>query len=156
MEQWLDGSTRMDSHENEFVPVFRSHQHSPTLTVAGVCAPKVIVSDDAAAMLTPAELKTALRHEIAHVRRYDNLKKLIFRIAPFPGTAALEAAWSDQTELAADDAAVSSINEALDLASALIKVSRLGSSTAAPEISTALLHSSTALGTRVRRLFAWS
>src|SRR5208337_693379 len=155
MEQWLDGSTRMDSHENEFVPVFRSHQHSPTLTVAGVCAPKVIVSDDAASMPTPAELKTALRHEIAHVRRYDNLKKLIFRIAPFPGTAALEAAWADQTELAADDAAVSSIDEALDLASALIKVSRLGFGATA-ELSRALLHSSTALTTRIRRLFAWS
>jgi hypothetical protein len=153
MERWLDGSTPMDS--NEFVPVFRSHQHSPTLTVAGVCAPKVIVSDDAASMLTPAELNTALRHEIAHVRRYDNLKKLIFRVASFPGAAALEAAWADQTELAADDAAVSSIDEALDLASALIKVSRLGFGASA-EISRALLHSSTALTVRIRRLFAWT
>ena len=153
MERWLDGSTRMDS--SEVVPVFRSHQHSPTLTVAGVRAPKVIVSDDAASMLTPAELKTALRHEMAHVRRYDNLKKLIFRVAPFPGTAALEAAWADQTELAADDAAVSSVDEALDLASALIKVSRLGFGATA-ELSRALLHSATALTMRIRRLFAWS
>jgi len=153
MEQWLDGSTRMDA--NESVPVFRSHQHSPTLTVAGVRAPKVIVSDDAAAVLTPGELNTALRHEIAHVRRYDNLKKLIFRMASFPGTAGLEAAWADQTELAADDAAVSSLDEALDLASALIKVSRLGFGATA-EISRTLLHSSTALTMRIRRLFAWS
>jgi len=153
IEQWLDGSTRMDS--GEFVPVFRSPQHAPTLTVAGVCAPKVIVSDDAASVLSPSELQTALRHEIAHVRRYDNLKKLIFRVASFPGTAALEAAWADQTELAADDAAVSSIDDALDLASALIKVSRLGFS-AADEIGRALLHSSTALTTRIRRLFAWT
>ena len=153
MQQWLDGSTRMDSPNA--VPVFRSRQHSPTLTVAGVCAPKVIVSDDAAAVLTPAELNTALRHEIAHVRRYDNLKRLIFRVAAFPGTAALEAAWADQTELAADDAAVSSIDDALDLASALIKVSRLGIISTA-ELSRALLHSSTALGLRIRRLFAWS
>lgn len=153
IEQWLDGSTRMDS--SDAVPVFRSHQHSPTLTVAGVRAPKVIVSDDAAAVLTAAELNTALRHEIAHVRRYDNLKKLVFRVASFPGTAALEAEWADQTELAADDAAVSSIDDALDLASALIKVSRLGFRSTA-EISRALLHSSTALTLRIRRLFAWS
>jgi len=153
MEQWLDGSTRMDS--SDAVPVFRSHQNSPTLTVAGVRAPKVIVSDDAAAALTPSELNTALRHEIAHVRRYDNLKKLIFRAAAFPGTAGLEAAWADQTELAADDAAVSSIDDALDLASALIKISRLGFGATA-DISRALLHSSTALSLRIRRLFAWS
>lgn len=153
MERWLDSSTRMDS--NEIVPVFRSPRHSPTLTVAGVRTPKVIVSDDAASMLTPAELRTAIRHEIAHVRRYDNLKKLIFRVAAFPGTSALEAAWADQAELAADDAAVSSLDEALDLASALIKVSRLGFAATA-EFSRALLHSSTALSIRIRRLFAWS
>jgi len=153
MEQWLDGSTRMDLPD--CVPVFRSHQPSPTLTVAGVCAPKVIVSDDAATVLTATELRTALRHEVAHVRRYDNLKKLIFRVAAFPGAAALEAAWADQTELAADDAAVSSLDDALDLASALIKVSRLGFGATA-ELSRALLHSSTALTIRIRRLFAWS
>jgi Zn-dependent protease with chaperone function len=152
MEKWLDGSTRMNS--SAIVPVFRSHQHWPSLTVAGVRAPMVIVSDDAASMLSPSELETALRHEIAHVRRYDNLKKLIFRVAPFPGMSALEAAWAEQTELAADDAAVSSMDDALDLASALIKISRLGFG-ASVEIGHALLHSSTALATRIRRLFAW-
>ncbi len=153
IEQWLQGSIRIDSEIP--VPVFRSNQHAPTLTVAGVRAPMVIVSEDAASVLTPAELRTALRHEIAHVRRYDNLKKLIFRVAWFPGNTLLEAAWAEQTELAADDAAVSSIGDALDLASALIKVSRLGCGATA-EISTALLHSSTALTKRIRRLFAWN
>ncbi|HEX8817300.1 MAG TPA: hypothetical protein VF753_17535 [Terriglobales bacterium] len=154
IEQWLRDSTRLDSGEG--VPVFRSHRRSPTLTVAGVCAPKVIVSDEAASALTAAELRTALRHEMAHVRRYDNLKKLIFRLAMFPGTAALEAAWSEQTELAADDAAVTDIDEALDLASALIKISRLGAVSTKVEFTTALLHSSTALAMRIHRLFAWS
>jgi Zn-dependent protease with chaperone function len=154
IEQWMQGSIRIDSDMP--VPVFRSNRHSPTLTVAGVCAPKVIVSEDAASALTASELRTALRHEIAHVRRYDNLKKLIFRVAWFPGAAPLEAAWAEHTELAADDAAVSSVADALNLASALIKVSRLGYKVATPEISTALLHSSTALTTRIRRLFAWN
>jgi beta-lactamase regulating signal transducer with metallopeptidase domain len=154
IEQWMQGSIRIDSDVP--VPVFRSNRRSPTLTVAGVCAPKVIVSEDAASVLTAAELRTALLHEIAHVSRYDNLKKLIFRVAWFPGVAPLEAAWAEQTELAADDAAVSSVTDALDLASALIKVSRLGYSVATPEISTALLHSSTALTMRIRRLFAWN
>ena len=153
MDRWLNGSTRIASPDS--VPVFRSSRRSPTLTVAGVCAPKVIISEDAAAVLTPTELRTALKHEIAHVRSYDNLKKLIFRLAVFPGNAHLESAWAEQTELAADDAAVSNLFDALDLASALIKVSRLGSGPNA-ELSTALLHSSTALTTRIRRLFSWT
>ena len=152
LEQWLNGSTQIES--NGSVPVFCSRQASPTLTVAGVRDPKVIVSEATAAALSPAELKAALRHEIAHVRRYDNLKKLIFRLLVFPGTRDLERFWSEQAEMAADDAAVSSISEALDLASALIKVSKLLSPPKA-EISAALLHSSTALRKRVQRLFAW-
>jgi hypothetical protein len=153
MEGWLDGSIRIDSPDS--VPVFRSNRQSPTLTVAGVCTPKVIISEDAAAVLTPTELRTALKHEIAHVRSFDNLKKLIFRLAVFPGNSHLEAAWAEQTELAADDAAVSNMLDALDLASALIKVSRLSAGPNA-ELSTALLHSSTALTTRIRRLFSWT
>jgi Zn-dependent protease with chaperone function len=153
MEEWLNGSTRIDSPDS--IPVFRSNRKSPTLTVAGVCTPKVIISEDAAAVLTATELRTALKHEIAHIRSFDNLKKLIFRLAVFPGNSHLEAAWAEQTELAADDAAVSNMLDALDLASALIKVSRLGVVPNA-ELSTALLHSSTALTVRVRRLFAWT
>ncbi len=153
MERWLNGSIRIDSPDS--IPVFRSNRQSPTLTVAGVCAPKVIISEDAAAVLTPTELRAAIKHEIAHVRSFDNLKKLIFRLAVFPGNSHLEAAWAEQTELAADDAAVANILDALDLASALIKVSRLGVNPNA-ELSTALLHSSTALTMRVRRLFAWT
>jgi hypothetical protein len=153
MEGWLNGSIRIDSPDS--IPVFRSSRQSPNLTVAGVCAPKVIISEDAASVLTPAELRAALKHEIAHVRSFDNLKKLIFRLAVFPGNSHLEAAWAEQTELAADDAAVENVLDALDLASALIKVSRLGVVPNA-ELSTALLHSSTALTTRVRRLFAWT
>ena len=51
----------------------------------------------------------------------DNLKKLVFRFCPFPGMAGLESAWSQAAELAADDAAVSNLNDAVDLAAALVK-----------------------------------
>jgi Zn-dependent protease with chaperone function len=165
--KWLEGSTmmesstlkacEMDSQELETraaVPVFRTGNNAPTFTVAGLCAPKVLVSEAAVAALNPPELRTALRHEIAHARRYDNLKKLLFRFSTFPGMAGLENAWSEQTEMAADDAAVSSFRDALDLAAALIKVSRLGHVECC-ELTTALLHSSTALSARVQRLVAW-
>jgi beta-lactamase regulating signal transducer with metallopeptidase domain len=158
LSQWLEGSILMESEvmESNFaVPIFRTGMDGPTLTVAGVCAPKVLVSEAAVAMLNPPELRTALRHEMAHVLRYDNLKKLVFRFSVFPAMADLEHAWSEETEMAADDTAVSSFREALDLAAALIKVSRLGAIEPSGELTTALLHSSTALSTRVERLVAW-
>jgi len=156
--KWLDGSILMESQIAESgsaVPIFRTGSNAPTLTVAGVCLPKVLVSEAAVATLNAPELRTALRHEIAHALRYDNLKKLVFRFSAFPAMADLEHAWSEETEMAADDAAVSSFRDALDLAAALIKVSRLGPQPS-PELTTALLHTSTALSTRVQRLVAWN
>jgi Zn-dependent protease with chaperone function len=156
--EWLHGSILMESQITEpdsGVPIFRTGNDAPTLTVAGLCAPKVVVSDAAVATLNPPELRTALRHEIAHALRYDNLKKLVFRFSVFPGMSDLEHAWSEETEMAADDAAVSNSSDALDLAAALIKVSRLGSMESSGELTMALLHSSTALSARVHRLVTW-
>ncbi|HSY63468.1 MAG TPA: M56 family metallopeptidase [Terriglobales bacterium] len=155
---WLSGSALMESQIKESgtaVPIFRIGNDAPSLTVAGVCAPKVLVSEAAIAALTSRELRTALRHEIAHAIRYDNLRKLLFRLSAFPAMAELEHAWSEETEMAADDAAVSTFPDALDLAAALIKVSRLGSVESCGELTMALLHSSTALSARVHRLVAW-
>ena len=151
--KWLDGSTALDS--GAAVPVFRTVNDAPSLTVAGVRAPKVLVSEAAIAALTPPELRLALRHEMAHAQSCDNLKKLMFRFSAFPGTAGLERAWAEQSELAADDAAVSSVRDALDLAGALIKVSRLSTMPPQVELTTGLLHSSTALRERVERLVSW-
>ena len=156
--RWLNGSALMEPQIKESgtdVPIFRIGNDAPTLTVAGVCAPKVLVSEAAIAALTSRELRTALRHEIAHAIRYDNLRKLLFRFSVFPAMAELEHAWSEETEMAADDAAVSSFHDALDLAAALIKVSRLGPVEFSGELTMALLHSSTALSARVHRLVAW-
>jgi Zn-dependent protease with chaperone function len=153
MEQWLRDATRLDMDDS--VPVYQSRS-STSLTVVGVCAPKIIVSVGAVSVLTARELRTALRHELAHVDCYDNLKKLIFRLTTFPAIRDLEATWSEQTELAADDAAVSGVDEALDLASALIKISRLRPVMSQAEFTIALLQDSTALSTRVERLFAWN
>jgi len=157
--KWLDGSMLMESEISESgnaVPIFRTGNDAPTpLTVAGVYAPRIFVSEAAVAALNPPELRTALRHEIAHALRYDNLKKLAFRFSVFPAMADLEHAWSEETEMAADDAAVSSFQDALDLAAALIKVSRLGPMESSGELTMALLHSSTALSARVHRMLAW-
>lgn len=134
----------------------------PIMTAAGIVRPKVLFSATAESVLTANELRAALNHEIAHVRRRDNLKKLLLRFVVFPGMAGLEAAWLEATEMAADDAAVSNASEALDLAAALIKVSRLrpvelGFVEARAGLTTALVHGpALVVNARVERLIAWS
>jgi len=139
------------------VPVLRISRVVPALTAAGIFRPLVLMSDAVEAVLNASELRSALRHELAHVRRRDNLKKLLLRFVVFPGMAALEVAWSQATEIAADDAAVSTASEALDLAAALIKLSRLATFPSAPDIATTLIHATLAsVNARIERLIAWN
>ena len=118
--EWLHGATALESRCD--MPVFRTGKHTPTLTVVGVRDSKVLVSENAIAALSADELGTALRHEVAHIRSRDNLKKLLFRFSAFPGMTKLEYAWSQFAEMAADDEAVTSFRDALDLAAALISL----------------------------------
>jgi beta-lactamase regulating signal transducer with metallopeptidase domain len=130
---------------------------SPPLTAAGVFRPSVWLSRAAEFVLNARELEAALRHEIVHVRRRDNLRKLILRLVAFPGMAELESAWREATEMAADDAAVANASEALDLAAAVIKLSRLAPLETPAELTTALVHSpAESLNARVARLIAWT
>jgi len=139
------------------VPVLRISRVAPALTAAGIFRPLVLMSDAVQAVLNTSELRSALRHELAHVRRRDNLKKLLLRFVVFPGMAALEVAWLQATEIAADDAAVSTVSEALDLAAALIKLSRLAPFPSAPDNATTLIHAPLAsVNARIERLIAWN
>ena len=152
---WLREATLVDLRGK--VPVVRISPVIPALTAAGILRPRILMSGAAEFLLTEKELQTALRHELAHVRRRDNLKKLLLRLVAFPGMAGLEKAWLEASELAADDAAVFSASEALDLAAALIKLSRLAPVEAQVDLMTALVHSPTvAMNARVERLIAWS
>jgi Zn-dependent protease with chaperone function len=153
--RWTSAAQPVDSSAP--FPVLRSSQMIPAMTAAGIVRPKVLLSGAAESMLTGNELQTALNHEIAHVRRRDNLKKLLLRFVAFPGMSGLEAAWLEATEIAADDAAVSNAAEALDLAAALIKLSRLGPVEPAADLTAALVHSpASIMNARVERLIAWS
>jgi Zn-dependent protease with chaperone function len=137
--------------------VLRISPAIPAMTAAGIFRPRVLMSGVAEFLLTANELQTALNHEVEHVRRRDNLKKLLLRFVAFPGMVGLEAAWLEATEMAADDAAVSNAGEALDLAAALIKLSRLGPADARADLTAALVHSpASAMNARVERLIAWS
>jgi Zn-dependent protease with chaperone function len=139
------------------VPVLRISGSVPPMTATGIIHPRVLLSGTAEFLLTPNELQMALNHELAHVRRHDNLKKLLLRLLALPGMGALESAWVEASEMAADDAAVSNMREALDLAAALLKVSRLAQVEAPVELTAALVRTPVAaMHARVERLIEWS
>lgn len=139
------------------ISVLRIPRPIPPMSAVGIVRPRILLSSAAESMLAAEELQTALNHEMAHVRSSDNLKKLLLRFVSFPGMSGLEMAWLEAIELAADDAAVSSPTEALDLAATLIKLSRLGPVEMPVDLSAALVHSPTSImNTRVERLIAWT
>jgi Zn-dependent protease with chaperone function len=149
---WLEGSRPLTANPDSTV-TFQSGNEAPPLTLVGVRKPRVLVSESAIALLSHDELRIALKHEFQHMKSRDNLKKLIFRCCPFPGMAKLESAWSEASELAADDAAVSNQSDAVDLAAALVKLSRLVPVEAAPVCSVNFVTGS--LSQRVALLLAW-
>ena len=121
---WLEGARPLKVKADSAV-AFQSRRESPPLIIVGVLRPRIFVSESTVGLLSPEELRMALKHEQEHLKSRDNLKRLILTFCPFPGMARLEKAWSQATELAADDASVSNQRDALDLAGALVKLSRL-------------------------------
>lgn len=148
---WLRGARPLDAGVSTVT--LQSHRPTPPLTLVGFRKPTVLVSESTVALLGRDELQIALKHELAHMQAHDNLKKLIFRFCPFPGMAQLESAWSQAAEMAADDAAVSKLDDAVDLAAALVKLSRLVPIDAAPVCTVGFVTGS--IGARVKRLLAW-
>jgi len=132
------------------------HAHaSGVLAVAGVGNQKLYISTDVASALTGDELDRAIAHEMVHIRRRDNLAKLAVLLCRLPGMNSIERAWLEAVEMTADERAVSSKSEALDLASALVKVSRLRTQEL-PDLALGFAATATApLSARVARLLAW-
>jgi len=136
-------------------PALRASAGAPALILVGLRKPQVMISDAALAALSEDELRVAIRHEMGHRRSWDNLKKILISATPFPGMHRLEKAWREAAELAADDAAVGSQREALDLAAALIKLSRCSKRASEPALASGLMCGSLSITTRVERLLAW-
>jgi hypothetical protein len=136
------------------VRILKTAAGAPPLVVVGILRPKVLISASARHLLTPSELQRGIAHEAVHARHRDNLKKLFLRFSCPWGIRALEQEWLGALELSADERSVSSRRDAVELASALVKASRLAVPCA--ELSATLIPDPAAsLQTRVQRLLAW-
>jgi Zn-dependent protease with chaperone function len=149
---WLEGAHALEADGRPW----QIKPGLPPLLLYGVFAPRVLVSETAVSLLTPNELRVAVRHEIGHLRSRDNLKKLILHGAPFPGMAGLERTWQAAVEFAADEAAVSTSEDAIDLAAALIKLCDLAPLQDAPAFTTGLMDLAALVKVRVERLLGWN
>jgi hypothetical protein len=137
------------------VPAMATAADAPPLVVAGLLRPKLYISASASEALSQEELARAIAHESAHVERHDNLKKFFLRLCCIPSSSALERHWLASVEIAADMAAVRTRREALDLASALVKASKIATPSADLAM-TFTLEGAELLRARVERLLAWS
>lgn len=132
----------------------------PVMLIAGLLRPRLILPPELAARLSAEELDAALRHERAHGRARDNMKRLLLALTPdllplLPAARALDRAWRRLTEWAADDEAVGGDPaRALALASALVRVGRMGACSALPPLARGLLDDSNDLRARVHRLLS--
>jgi len=150
--QWKGQSVSADDLAG--LPVMKTSADAPPLVVVGLIRPRLYVSSSASATLNEQELARAIAHESAHVQRHDNLKKLALRLCCLPFAGRLERQWLASLEIAADMAAVRSQREALDLASALVKASKLAGRS--PDLSmTFTVEGSDLLKARVERLLGW-
>ena len=138
------------------VSAFQISGAGPALAVAGIRQPKLLVSSHANSLLNADEMRVAIRHELSHIDHRDNFKKLMLRFCICPFLAPLERAWLQATEIAADDDAAYDERSALDLASALIKISRMSRRSPMPVLVTSLVAEPEGfVATRVDRLLTW-
>ncbi|MGH9521745.1 MAG: hypothetical protein ACRD3E_04350 [Terriglobales bacterium] len=141
----------------DFIPgaVLVDSPLAPPVVLAGISKSTLVISAAAQSVLTQPELERAIAHEISHRRASDNLKKLLLRAFEFPGMTGLEQAWREAIELSADSKAVHSEADALDLASALVKIARLQRAEL-PELASGLVDGpQSGLQLRIERLLHW-
>ena len=139
-------------------PALLLTDQAPVLAVAGIFRPRLLISRRVLRGLSAEQREAALRHEHAHRTSGDNLKRLMILLSPdvVPFVASfsgLERAWSRFTEWAADDAATAGDPErALSLASALVRVAKMGARPSANVLSCSLVGGAQELSQRVDRL----
>jgi Peptidase family M48 len=133
-------------------------KEAPLLALAGILRPRLIVSRGVLEALSDDQLDVALDHENAHRVSRDNLKRLLLLLVPdsipfVHGLGTLEEGWARVAEWAADDEAVQGdSNRAVSLASALLRVARMGPGPRLSFLHSSLVGGDRDLAARVERL----
>lgn len=131
------------------------------LAQVGIFRPRIVISQPLLKEFSADELSAALGHERAHWIARDNLKRLLFAFLPdllpfFPALRAFEQSWARFAERAADDhIRVGTPERAVSLASALVRLARVGAggnSDSCDHLATSALGGADDLGGRVNRL----
>ena len=142
----------------EPAPALLLAEEGPVLAVAGVIRPRLVISKTVLRGLTAQQRDAALRHERAHRTARDNIKRFLILLSPdvlpfLRAFTALEHNWAKFTEWAADDQAVEGDSDrALSLASALVRVAKMGSKPQLSYLFSSLLDDDHELSERVDRL----
>lgn len=142
----------------EPLPISVVEGESPVLVLAGLVRSRIVLSRMVLRSLSPEQLETALSHEHAHSTSRDNLKRLLLLLAPDPIPffgllGSLDLQWAKYAEWAADDRAVGGDTQrSLSLASALVRMARLGTPTSTAPLMASLVAGSDDLSARVGRL----
>jgi Zn-dependent protease with chaperone function len=140
LRDWLAGAAPVKV-KGANIPAFRIDNAFPIIAVVGTFRPRLFIAESVIHRLTEDELAAALAHERGHLRARDNFKRSLLRgcrdmLMIVPCGRALDQAWSEAAEAAADEqAALESAETALNLASALVKVAKMvpvGSRAAVP------------------------
>jgi Zn-dependent protease with chaperone function len=126
---------------------------APVVAVGGLLRPTLYVDRRVLEVCTPAELDAIAAHERAHVTSRDNLKRLLVGAGAGP-LSATAAAWRESAEFAADARAARSPSTAVDLAAALIRLSRISTTGTFDSVLVSTIHDGATLEARVRRLIA--
>src|SRR5262245_56343026 len=143
------------------IPIYRLRHSFPVIAVTGILRRKLFIADQLFDLLSEAELTAAFAHEYAHLKARDNIKGAFLHaccdfLAILPGGRALERAWIEASEIAADEYAARTGGDAsLDLASALIKIARVvpeNSRVSMPAAVSLMAGESSAIALRVQRL----
>jgi beta-lactamase regulating signal transducer with metallopeptidase domain len=125
----------------------------------GPLRPRVLISASLVEQLDPIDLRCALEHETAHLRRRDPLAHFLLSVASLFAlpvwAAALSRAYRSAAEQACDDAAAHVVSDGALVATALLKVAGLqsGVSSTTPALG-AFGFGEHPLEARVRRLLS--
>jgi Zn-dependent protease with chaperone function len=159
MREWFRSSSKVEITGID-VPIYQIEHEFPVLAVVGIWKPRIFVAEKVLTSLGESEFRAAIAHEYGHLVGRDNLKTTVLAFCRdllfLPIARGLDKAWVQNAEALADEfAATTSGRVALDLASALVKITRIVPASPKPLLPAGayiVSHREVDVAERVRRL----